>query len=239
MKRHIASILMGLAATASHAAAPTSTSAAASVGGAAANAGFRFDAEIDAFARRALPAHDATLFLGSSSIRLWDVSHSFPEVGAINRGFGGATVKDVLHYYPRIIAGAQPESVVVYVGENDIAAGAAPDSVAADILILLRRIRADFPEARIAYLSMKPSPSRWTLWPNMIATNRLVRAGAAATFDYLDVGSSMLTRDGHADEALYGPDGLHMNARGYAKWTSAVDAYLDAAGTIAAAGRNS
>jgi len=199
----------------------------------------RFAPEIAAFARQNAvtshrspsdPAADDTLFVGSSSIRLWNVSSSFPELDAVNRGFGGATTPDVLHYYPQVIAGCQPETVIVYVGENDIAAGRNPDMVAADVLTLLGKIRSDFPHARIAYLSMKHSPLREDLWGRMAAVNAMVKARAIkdASFDFLDVSQALLTANGLPDRQLYTMDGLHMNALGYARWTAIVDAYLDA-----------
>lgn len=192
---------------------------------------FPFSTEIEAFAKAneaGPPVANATLFIGSSSIRLWDIRHSFPDIRTVNRGFGGATTRDVLHYYKRLLPKAKPRSIVVYVGENDLAAGAAPAEVARDILTLLKRLRTDYPQARIVYLSLKPSPIRWTLWPKMAAVNMTVAARSRVSgFDYLDVGGSLLAADGLPDASLFRPDGLHMNARGYTRWTHLVDAYLD------------
>lgn len=201
---------------------------------------FPFSNEIAAFARanEAGPSiPDAALFLGSSSIRLWDIAHSFPDTGTVNRGFGGATTRDVLHYYPRLLPRAKPRAILVYVGENDLAGGASPADVARDVLRLLGRLRTDYPQARIACLSLKPSPIRWTLWPKMAAVNMTVAARSRVTkFDYLDVGSALLASDGLPDASLFGTDGLHMNARGYERWTRLVDAWLDRPALARAAG---
>ena len=43
------------------------------------------------------------LFVGSSSIRLWDLDKSFPNRGYLNRGFGGAQTSDILHFAPEVI----------------------------------------------------------------------------------------------------------------------------------------
>lgn len=191
---------------------------------------FPFSNEIEAFAHARSTGPrlaDATLFIGSSSIRLWDVTASFPDIGIINRGFGGATTPDVLHYYKRLLPPTPPTSVIVYVGENDLTTGATPDKIAKDILTLLSRLRADYPSARIAFLSLKPSPIRWTLWPRMMEVNALVAARAGTDFDYMDVGKILLAPDGLPDAQLFRPDGLHMNPRGYALWTRLVDAWLD------------
>ncbi len=194
---------------------------------------FPFSREIEAFAKAneaGPPVTDATLFLGSSSIRLWDISGSFPDIGTVNRGFGGATTSDVLHYYKHLLPKAKPRSILVYVGENDLAAGATPAEVAHNVLTLLRQLRTDYPKAHIAYLSLKPSPIRWTLWPKMAAVNMTVAArGRVSGFDYLDVGRVLLAPDGLPDASLFRADGLHMNPRGYTLWTRLVDAYLDGA----------
>jgi lysophospholipase L1-like esterase len=192
---------------------------------------FPFANEVAAFAKANEAnsgAPGAVLFLGSSSIRLWNTQASFPDRSTVNRGFGGATTPDVLRHYPRLFPKAEPRSVLVYIGENDLAAGATPDIVARNILALLKKLRADYPKARIAYLSLKPSPIRWTLWPKMAAVNMTVAARSrVGGFDYLDVGSSLLAHDGLPDASLFGPDGLHMNGRGYSRWNRLVDGWLD------------
>lgn len=192
---------------------------------------FPFANEVAAFAKaneRDSGTPGDVLFLGSSSIRLWNTRTGFPDRNTVNRGFGGATTPDVLRHYSRLFPRAAPRSVLVYIGENDLAAGATPETVARNILALLKKLRADYPKARIAYLSLKPSPIRWTLWPKMAAVNMTVAARSrVGGFDYLDVGSSLLAHDGLPDASLFGPDGLHMNAQGYSRWNSLVDGWLD------------
>ena len=46
------------------------------------------------------PPKNAVLFVGSSSIRLWDLKKSFPELTTINRGFGGSQIADAVHFAP-------------------------------------------------------------------------------------------------------------------------------------------
>lgn len=198
----------------------------------------RFDAEVAAMAARPLPLDGvSTLFLGSSSIRMWDVGMSFPTLHALNRGFGGATTADVLHHYGRIVTGLQPNTVIVYVGENDIAAGATADATVTDILTLLAKLRTDMPRTRIAYLSMKPTPLRWDLYARMMAANAAVKAQASAIgFDFVDVGAALLDPAGKPDGQYYGVDGLHLNARGYERWTSIVQRYLAPKAPIRAEG---
>jgi lysophospholipase L1-like esterase len=200
---------------------------------------FPFSTEIEDFAKAesAGPAiENATLFLGSSSIRLWDIRGGFPTTATINRGFGGATTPDVLHYYPRLRPRLAPRSIVVYVGENDLAAGTTPEKVAKNVLTLLGKLRSDYPKARIAWMSLKPSPIRWTLYPQMLAVNAVVSAQAKSTrFDFVEVGKVLLASDGLPDASLFRADGLHMNIRGYTLWNRLIEAWLTGNATATSA----
>ena len=113
-------------------------------------------------------------------------------------------------------------------GENDIAEGVAPERVAANIVTLMGQLRRDMPHARIAYLSMKPTPSRWDLYPLMASVNSEISAHAkkGGHFDYLDVGSALLGIEGRPSDEFFGADRLHMSARGYARWNAMINAYL-------------
>src|SRR5260370_30621178 len=68
------------------------------------------------------PPQKAVVFVGSSSIRLWDLKKSFPDLAAINRGFGGSQIADSVHFADRLIVKHEPPLVVFYAGGNDIAA---------------------------------------------------------------------------------------------------------------------
>ena len=73
----------------------------------------------------------AVLFVGSSSIRLWP---SLPEdmapLDAVQRGFGGAKINDVIFYADRLFAAEAPAAIVIFVGTNDISPGAAKHGAA-------------------------------------------------------------------------------------------------------------
>src|SRR5262249_18741683 len=64
------------------------------------------------------PPKNAILFVGSSSIRLWDVAKSFPGMEVINRGFGGSQLADSVHFAPRLVLKHEPRTVVLYAGDN-------------------------------------------------------------------------------------------------------------------------
>lgn len=47
------------------------------------------------------PAQGGVVFLGSSSFRMWDVERFFPGYKVVNRGFGGSTMPDAVHFAER------------------------------------------------------------------------------------------------------------------------------------------
>jgi len=190
----------------------------------------RFAAELAAIADRdrANPVADGgVLFLGSSSIRLWKLSTGFPDARTINHGFGGATVTDVLAHYDLLVGQLRPESIVVYVGENDLAQGRPARDVARDVGTLLRRLRADFPAARIAYLSIKVAPARLAHRRAIAQANALIGAQAGDThFDFIDAADELRLPDEAPDTSYFGRDGLHLSESGYARWNRIVRSYL-------------
>ena len=97
-----------------------------------------FEAEISAFEQADLsspPPAKPFLFVGSSSIRVWpDLAGDFPDYPVMNRGFGGSEMSDVLYYFDRIVAPYNPAMILVYEGDNDLAAGKSVDDVTPTIL---------------------------------------------------------------------------------------------------------
>ncbi len=196
------------------------------------NALHRYSAEFERFAledkQRPLQP-DPVVFVGSSSIRLWtNLAECFPKWRPLNRGFGGSTMTDLLGAFDCVIAPYRPRALVVYCGENDIAQGRDPIETANDYEELLRRCRQLRPDMLVAVLSMKPSPRRWTLWPAMQKANERIReiCGAHGA-DYLDVATCLLVPSGaEPDPQLFRPDQLHLNERGYARWQTTIEQWL-------------
>src|SRR3989337_931862 len=125
--------------------------------------------DIQAFRKQdavSLPPKNAILFIGSSSFTMWkDVQTYFPSYTIINRGFGGSSLPDVIRYANDIISPYQPKQIVIYCGENDLAAS---DTVTAKLVFnrfkqLFTIIRNRYPKVKVTYVSMKPSPSRQLL----------------------------------------------------------------------------
>lgn len=175
-----------------------------------------------------LPPLGANLFLGSSSIRLWDLEASFPGYPVVRRGFGGSEVADSVRYAPRIVLPLRPRTIVVYAGDNDIARGKTPEAVRDDFQALVDLVGRELPGARVVFLSIKPSLARWHLADPMRRANDLICALADVRerVEFIDVWPVMLGADGRPRRELLLEDGLHLSADGYRLWASIVRPYL-------------
>lgn len=192
----------------------------------------RWEKEISAFERADRsnpPAKKGIVFTGSSSIRLWENVHQdFPGKNIINRGFGGSETDAVAHFANRIVVPYKPRQVVIYVGDNDLAAGKSPEKVLADFQDLFFRIRKQVPKATITFISIKPSPSRKHLLEQVRQANALVKGfldGQKKT-GYVDIYTPMLQANGKPKPELFRADSLHMTRAGYEVWAAALKPYL-------------
>ncbi len=165
------------------------------------------------------------LFTGSSSIRMWStLGLDFDPIPVINRGFGGSTLPEVIHYADRIIFSYHPKLIVLYCGENDISDGATPEQVLNSFKKLDGMIRAKDSTTKLIFISMKPSINRWNLWEKYQKGNAMIQEYINTKDDryYLDCSTVMLTEAGEPDPSIFVEDKLHMNAKGYEGWKALV-----------------
>jgi lysophospholipase L1-like esterase len=178
--------------------------------------------------RKSAPAKGGIVFVGSSSIRLWAVEKSFAGMTVLNRGFGGSQMADSVRYAERIVTAYRPRVVVLYVGDNDLAAGKSPEQVSADYRQFVAKVHGALAKARIVYIAVKPSLARWKLIEKIRETNRLIRdfTGHDPRLVFIDVEKPMLGPDGKPRHELFLRDGLHLNAEGYRIWADLVRPHI-------------
>jgi lysophospholipase L1-like esterase len=188
----------------------------------------RSEPEIRAFEeadRAAPPQPGGIVFVGSSSIRLWkSLETDFPGLPVLNRGFGGSTLPEAIHYLPRIVLPYRPRTIVLYEGDNDLTFNWGPGQVAADYRTFVRTVRQTLPGTRIVFISLKPSPSRWHRVDQQREANRLVRQIVAGDTlqTFVDVFTPMLGANGRPRPELFVSDSLHMTPAGYVVWRAQV-----------------
>ena len=195
----------------------------------------RWEKAIKAFEakdKRAAPPADAVLMVGSSSFRRWSsAANDLKPFTIINRGFGGSTFPDVLHYFDRVVKVYKPKLILVYEGDNDIAKGHSPERVLADVKTFMERVRKELPGTRVVFLTIKPSRKRWSMWETMEQANKRVAAYAETQADVetVDIGTVLLGEDGKPRDDLFVSDKLHLNAEGYKRWTGVLKPCIEKA----------
>ena len=184
----------------------------------------KWASEINAFkqwdAKNSVP-DDAVLFVGSSSIRLWETARCFPDIKLINRGFGGSDIQSVNYFFDQIVACYKPSKIVLYAGDNDIAAGLSPEQVCRNFKDFHRLCKEKLPKTEIIYLSIKCSGRRFDQWPAMKKANTLIEnfCQTKPNLKYVDLASSLLDKEGIPNDKFFKPDRLHLNQAGYRIWT--------------------
>ena len=112
----------------------------------------KWEAEIAGFEasdKTNLPPKGAVLFVGSSSIRLWKtLAKDFAGYEVINRGFGGSQLADSVVLADRIVIAYAPKMVLLYAGDNDIAAGKTPEQVFSDFKRFVEKVHSELPKTR-------------------------------------------------------------------------------------------
>ena len=198
-----------------------------------ANAGFtqdsgRWEKAIVAFEtldKKSPPPSGGVLFIGSSSIRKWEsLVEDFPDKDVINRGFGGSTIPDSIHFFERIVSPYKPSVIVLYAGDNDIGGGHTAQQVFDNFTVFTNLVNKRLPETKLVFIAIKPSIKRWNLAPEMLEANRKIQryARLQSNISYANIWKPMLGEDGKPRPELFIADGLHLSAEGYKIWARVV-----------------
>ena len=182
----------------------------------------RFNEEIEKFAELPVPEGEGlVIYTGSSSIRLWNnLDKDCNEIQAINTGFGGSHMSDLLYFLDQTVLRFKPTKVYIYEGDNDIAEGKEPKAILETAKQITKKILASNSDIEIHFISAKPSPSRWKLKDQYEAFNSLLKAycDSHEQLFYVDVWNTMLDNNGRPTPDIFISDSLHMNRKGYLLW---------------------
>ena len=164
------------------------------------------------------------LFLGSSSINLWDtIYEDFAPLKLIRRSYGGATLRDMIYNYNTIAKGYTPKSILLYV-ENDL--GNHKEGVNAvkcfDLFrIFIDKLKKDYPNTPLIVVSLKPSQHKADQLKDQLLVNALLEENATVQgYTYVDITKVMYNEAGNLRTDIFKEDNLHMNAEGYKLWTA-------------------
>jgi len=177
-------------------------------------------------------ADDAILFIGSSSIRLWEnIASDMAPYKTIQRGYGGAKFSDLVVFAERLIKPHRYQALVIFVG-NDVT-GKPEDRTPQEVEELAKYVcevsLAHRPDAPVFIIEITPTPSRFAAWKKISEANSRLRE-----LTLVKPGTHFIaTADSYLDEnklpkaELFRDDRLHQNDAGYALWKSIIKRKLD------------
>ena len=170
------------------------------------------------------------LFLGSSSINLWDtIYEDFAPLKLIRRSYGGATLRDMIYNYATIAKGYKPKAIVLDV-ENDL--GSHKEGVNAvkcfDLFrIFIAKLKKEYPNTPLFVVSLKPSQHKADQLKDQLIVNTLLEQNATEQqYTYIDITKVMYDEEGNLRTDIFKEDNLHMNAEGYKLWTAIIKPLL-------------
>ena len=184
-----------------------------------------FEKEIAAYEakfKENLPVENSTMFVGSSTWRLWQkqLEQDFAELKAVNVGFGGASIPDLLRAADRIVIPHKPAKIAFFCGGNDVARKMTPDIVLSNFKKYLAKIWKVDPLCEIYFVSVTHAPVRNADWPQSDQFNDSVKA-LADKLDglyFIDIRPAMNDENGNIREELFLQDRLHLNRSAREIW---------------------
>lgn len=191
-----------------------------------------FISEIKAFEKQdsvSMPAKGQILLAGSSTFRLWfSAKEDLAGFPIINRGFGGSQMSDLNFYFDRIITKYEPKMILVYEGDNDLAAGESPESVFEDFKTFAEKVKIQLPNSNVGFCSIRPSIARVNILEKQKQANRLIKRYCQENkgFYYVDIQKDFYQKNGELMSDIFVSDKLHMNKKGYEIWAKATRKFL-------------
>ena len=179
--------------------------------------------ELEALDKTEQYPENAILFIGSSSIRLWETIQSdmapFP---IIRRGYGGAKFSDLAVFAERLIIPHQYDAMVVFVA-NDVTGKSTDPSVdeverlARHVVNVSKQHQSDSP---VLLVAITPTASRLVAWPKIRRVNDRLREIALSTSNvyFVDTADYYLDSSGKPIDEYFKTDRLHQTEAGYAVW---------------------
>jgi lysophospholipase L1-like esterase len=167
------------------------------------------------------------VFYGSSSLRLWETLATDFDPRVLNLGFGGSTLEACNYFFDRLIVPVNPQSLLLYAGDNDLGDGRSPQEVLGWFKSLADKVERSFGPIPVGFISVKPSPVRYSILDRIRALNEAVglEIKSRPSAYYVDVFSSMLDENSKPRPEYFLEDGLHMSHEGYLLWSRILQPY--------------
>lgn len=178
------------------------------------------------WASRVQQDQGAVVFLGDSITQGWgdNFRSLFPGVKTANRGISGDTTRGVLIRLEEDVLVLKPAAVVLLIGTNDLEEDAAPEIIAANLKLILARLKEHNPRLPVILCQVFPSSETKKRPADKIKTLNQLYAAAVkgdAQFTLIETWTLFANDQGDAKPEEF-PDLLHLNDAAYAKWAAAL-----------------
>ena len=180
---------------------------------------------------------DYILYLGSSSIRLWDSIHKdMSPYYSVKRGYGGAHFYDLIHFTERLVTPHKKAKAIVCFVANDLTGvwddpktKVNPKQVNRLFKFFTKQVEKIAPNMPIFLVEITPTPSRWNIWNKTVKANDLMKAycESKANLYFISTSKEFLNKDQRPRSELFIEDQLHLNREGYKLWTQIIKSNLD------------
>ncbi|MFO0939164.1 MAG: GDSL-type esterase/lipase family protein [Pirellulales bacterium] len=170
---------------------------------------------------------NSILFIGSSSIRLWEsMAEDMAPWPTIRRGYGGAKFSDLVVFTERLTKNHDYRALVVFVA-NDITGGAddkTPEQVLGLYQLLVKLARSNHPDKPIFFIAITANSKRFHVWDKISSANRLIKEYCESDpkLHFIATEKYYLNEQGTPRDELFIEDKLHQNRAGYRLWASII-----------------
>lgn len=178
---------------------------------------------------------DYLLFVGSSSIRLWErIEHDMAPYTVVKRGYGGAHYYDLIHYISRLVEGHSNAKAIILFVANDITGKQSWDTLHRDLAPaqvkrLFKAVSKEIHDTLnknipIFVIETTPTPARWAVWGHTSKANNLIKRYTEKTpyLNYISTRDFFINKDGIVNPNLFLKDNLHLNYTGYKLWSEII-----------------
>jgi lysophospholipase L1-like esterase len=179
-----------------------------------------------AWAARVEKDRGAVVLLGDSITQGWgeDFSGWFPGMKIANRGISGDTSRGVLIRLKEDVLALRPQAVVLLIGTNDLEEKAAPETIAANLKLILAELARQDAKMPVVLCQVFPSSASKSRPADQIRKLNQLYAGAVKGNPQVTLVETWPLFADPQGDAIPGqfPDLLHPNSAGYARWAAAL-----------------
>ena len=177
------------------------------------------------------------VFIGDSITDLYPLDDYYADLplACYNRGIGGDTTGGVLRRLQVSAFDLAPKKIVLMIGTNDINGGIPVDKIVKNYTEIVEKIQKQLPTTSLYLISVIPQnddleeysniKTAKTL-PKILEVNENIeRLAQERGATYIDLFSELKDESNYLIKE-YSNDGIHLNAKGFEKWTALLKPYL-------------